>query len=390
MKVVQVNVTCGKGSTGQICVSLSRLMDSRGIENYILYSGEDVKYHNAITCSGNNYVKIQALKARILGNWGFNSKKATKKIIAHLERIQPDVVYLHNLHSHNCDISMLFEYFKRTNIKLFWTFHDCWPFTGYCMHFDMAKCEGWRSGCGNCPLKRESSWLFDRSSQMLERKKRMVEGVDLTIITPSHWLADLVNQSFYSCFPIKVIHNGIDLNVFQPTENDFKKKYNIEHKFLVLGVAFGWDRKKGLDAFLRLSENLDEQYQIVLVGTDSNIDELLPPNIISIHRTQNQKELAEIYTAADVFVNPTREEVLGLVNIEALACGTPVVTFKTGGSPECVDETCGVVVACDDIDALEREICRICEQKPYSKTTCVKKACEFDKNERYKEYLDLI
>ncbi len=390
MKIVQINATCGRGSTGKICVSISKLLTEQKIENYILYCSGDSDYSLGIKCAEANYIKWQSLKTRIWGNWGFNSQRATKKIIAHLERIQPDVVYLHNMHSHNCNIEMLFQYLKEKKIKVFWTFHDCWPFTGYCMHFTMVKCDGWTHGCGNCPLKHESSWMFDRSKEMLNRKRKMVEGVDLTIITPSFWLADLVKQSFYACFPIKVIHNGIDLSVFQPTQNDFKAKYDIENKFVVLGVAFGWDKKKGLDVFVHLAKKLDESFQIVLVGTDDAVDRQLPSNIISIHRTQNQQELAEIYTAADVFVNTTREEVLGLVNIEALACGTPVITFKTGGSPECIDETCGMVVDCDDVDALERAVIRICHNKPYSKESCMKKTLEFDENKKYKEYLNLI
>ena len=126
-----------------------------------------------------------------------------------------------------------------------------------------------------------------------------------------------------------------------------------------------------------------------MVGTDDKVDKQLPSNIVSIHRTQNQKQLAEIYTAADVFANPTREEVLGLVNVESLACGTPVVTFRTGGSPECIDTTCGSVVDCNDIDAMEFEIRRICEEKPYSFEACLARSKKFDMNDRFEEYVKL-
>ena len=214
-------------------------------------------------------------------------------------------------------------------------------------------------------------------------------GLDLTIITPSQWLADQVKMSFLKDYPVKVINNGIDLSVFKPTESDFRDRYGFVDKKIVLGVAFGWGHRKGLDVFIELSKRLPEDYRIVLVGTDDNVDKQLPANIVSIHRTQNQTELAEIYTAADVFANPTREEVLGLVNIESLACGTPVVTFKTGGSPECIDETCGSVVPCDDVDAVEMEIRRICEEKPYSIEACLARAKSFDMNEKFKEYVDL-
>ena len=212
----------------------------------------------------------------------------------------------------------------------------------------------------------------------------------MTIVTPSQWLADLVKESFLAEYPVKVIHNGIDLSVFQPTENDFREKYGLQNKKIILGVAFGWGERKGLDVFVELAKRLDcEQYQIVLVGTDDSVDKQLPTNIISIHRTQNQTELAKIYTAADLFVNPTREENYPTVNMESLACGTPVLTFRTGGSPEIIDETCGAVVACDDVNGLEKEILRIFEQVPFSEDDCLKRATRFDMQDRFKEYVSL-
>ena len=212
----------------------------------------------------------------------------------------------------------------------------------------------------------------------------------MTIVTPSEWLAGLVKESYLKDYPVKVINNGIDLNVFKPTESDFRKKYALENKYIVLGVAFGWGRRKGLDVFIELEKRFDkEKYKVVLVGTDDNVDKLLPENIISIHRTQNQTELAKIYSAADVFANPTREENYPTVNMESVACGTPVVTFNTGGSPEMLDETCGAAVAKNDIDAMYNEIIRICEAKPYSLEACIKKAKGFDKNEKFGEYIRL-
>jgi glycosyltransferase involved in cell wall biosynthesis len=253
----------------------------------------------------------------------------------------------------------------------------------------MAGCNRWLTGCGKCPLRKESSWLFDKSAKNYERKKSALSNLDLTIVTPSQWLADLVKQSFLKDYPVQVINNGIDLTVFKPSESDFRKRYGLEDKKILLGVAMGWGERKGLDVFIELHKRLPEEYKIVLVGTNDSDDKNLPDGIISIYRTQNQRELAEIYSAADVFVNPTREEVFGLVNTESLACGTPGVTFNSGGSPECYDETCGAVVECDDVDALEREILRICREKPYISDACIKKAKDFDKTERFKEYIEL-
>lgn len=389
MKVVQINSTCGVGSTGKICVGISEILTKNNIENYILYSSKSNGYPLGIQCADDSYIKIQALKAKVFGNYGFNSKKATKRMIAELERINPDIVHLHNIHGHDCDIEMLLTYFKENKTKLVWTFHDCWTFTGYCTYFDMVKCGKWKAECGDCIQRKEFSWLFDKSASLLERKKRLFEGLDLIIVTPSQWLADMVKQSFLGEYPVKVICNGIDLDVFKPVLSNIKQRYGWEDKRIVLGVSVEWGRRKGLDVFVELAKRLPDDYQIVLVGTNADIDKRLPSNIMSIHRTHNAQELAEIYTVADVFANPTRDEVLGLVNIEALACGTPGVTFNSGGSPECYDENCGAVVNCNDIDTFEKEIIRICREKPYTQENCIRKAKEFDKNKKFKEYLEL-
>ena len=389
MKILQINATCGVGSTGKICTGISELLTLQGVENRILYSNKTNGYPLGVRCATPLYTKYQALKSHLFGNYGFNSRRATKKMIREIDRMDPDIVHLHNIHGHDCHLPTLFTYFKKRKIKLVWTFHDCWTFTAYCPHFAMAKCDKWQSECSQCVQRREYSWLFDKSSEIFKKKKELFSDLDLTVVTPSNWLADTVKQSFFKDYPVKVIYNGIDLSVFQPTESRFRQKHGLENKKILLGVAFDWGVRKGLDAFVSLSETLPEDYQIVLVGTNDTIDKTLPKNIISIHRTQSQAELAEIYSAADLFVNPTREEVLGLTNIEALACGTPALTFRSGGSPECVDETCGSVVDCDDIDALQKEIIRICRQTPYSFEDCLQKARGFDKNERFKEYLEL-
>ncbi len=391
MKIVQINATCGSGSTGKICVDISRLLTDKNIENYIIYSGKKNEYPLGIHCGGVKEIKIQALRSHLFGLYGFNSKQITKRMLKKLDEIEPDVVHLHNLHGHNCNLKMLLDYLRAHHIKIFWTFHDCWAFTAYCPYFSMDKCDKWKDGCHDCHRYREYSFFFDRSRELYNKKKKASEGLDLTIVTPSQWLADLVKQSFFKHYPVKVINNGIDLEIFKPTPSDFRAKHGIPNdKYIVLGVAFGWGVRKGLDVFIELSKRLDkEKYQIVLVGTDGEIDNKLPSNIISIHRTQNQKELAEIYTAADVFANPTREDNYPTVNMESIACGTPVVTFKTGGSPEILDETCGSVVPCDDIDAMEKEIIRICTERPYSTEACREGAMRFDQKNCFSKYVEL-
>ena len=391
MKVVQVNVTCGVGSTGKICKAIGERLVAQGDESYIFHTRREPNTAFHISYATPLYIKAQALKSRLAGNYGFNSIAATKRLIAELERIQPDIVNLHNLHGHNCHLGMLFSYLKEKRVKVIWTFHDCWAFTGYCPHFVMAKCDKWQTGCEHCPQHREFSFLFDRSRWLYQKKKDLFTGLDMTVVTPSRWLADLVGQSFLKDYPVTVINNGIDLSVFYPRESSFREKYRIPpDKHILLAVAFDWGIRKGLDILTDLSGTLDHQrYQLVLVGTNESVDKQLPSNVISIHRTQNQQELAEIYSAADLLLNPTREDNYPTVNMESLACGTPVLTFRTGGSPEMLDETCGSAVPCDDIEAFRNEILRICEERPFTAEQCVHKAAEFDQSQKYKEYIEL-
>ena len=232
MVVVQINLSCTWGSTGKICDSVSKLLTENGIENYIFYTygNNPQNCYNYIRYGNRVYEKIQALKSRILGNYGFNSYLATHWLINRLEEIKPDIVHIHNIHSHDCHFEKLFRYLKKKNIKVFYTFHDCWAFTGYCPHFAMAKCERWLKGCGNCPLRKRYSWFFDRSAKNLQKKMMALSGLDLTVITPSEWLAGLVKQSFLKNHPVRVINNGIDLSVFRPREGCFREKYAVQNK----------------------------------------------------------------------------------------------------------------------------------------------------------------
>jgi glycosyltransferase involved in cell wall biosynthesis len=253
----------------------------------------------------------------------------------------------------------------------------------------MAGCEKWKTNCGKCPLYKEHSWFLDKSKSVFTRKRKAFQGLDLTVVTPSKWLASVVKQSFLKDVPVKTVYSGVDLSVFQPTPSDFRKKYRLDNKKIVLGVAFDWSVKKGLDVMERLANTLSEDYAVVMVGANDQIATKLPKNVITIARTQNQQELAEIYTAADVFVNPTREEVLGLTNIEANACGTPVITFNAGGSPECISSASGCSVEIDDFEGFKKAVVGVCEEHPFSPSDCRKRAEYFDRNERYREYVAL-
>lgn len=383
------------GSTGKIVYGISSIAEKNGIRTFRCFPNESMNIEmrkNDYIISSNLYLKINRKLAIYFGRIGKFNIFSTIRLLRFITKIKPDILHLHNLHNSYVNLPLLFDYIKKNRINVIWTLHDCWSFTGRCPHFVMAKCDKWKTGCYDCPYPKKSypQSYIDTTRTMWKLKRNWFTGIDnCMLVTPSQWLADLVKQSYLKDYPVKVIKNGIDLAVFKPIKSDFRCRYGLVGKKVVLGVAFGWDARKGLDVFIELSKRFPDDYRIVLVGTDDYVDQQLPANIISIHRTQNQTELAEIYTAADVFVNPTREEVLGLVNVESLACGTPVVTFKTGGCPECIDETCGTVVPCNDVDALKMEILRICEENPYSKDACIAYSKNFDMNARFQEYVDL-
>lgn len=398
MKLALINMV-SNGSTGKIMLQTARVARENGINAYTFsVPGFAIKHPDPLTKYENHtYVgtpfehALHYLLGYYTGLNGYFSHFATWSLIRKLKKIKPDIIHLHNIHNWCLNFPMLFKYLKKSNAKIFWTLHDCWTFTGKCPHFVMAQCDKWKNGCFNCPqLSAYPQSKVDLTKKLWKDKKKWFDNLpNLTLITPSKWLNDQVSKSFLSKYPAVVINNGIDLSVFKPTPSNFRKKNNCENKFLLLGVADSWGERKGLDVFIELSKRLPDDYQIVLVGTNENIDQLLPSNIISIHRTQNQKELAEIYTTSDLFVNPTREEMFGLVNVEALACGTPVVTFKTGGSPECIDETCGSVVKVNDVDAMEKEILRITQNTPYSSEACIKFSKNFDGQARFEDYVNL-
>ena len=335
---------------------------------------------------------IHYFLGRVCGLNGLGSFFSTFLLLRCLKKNNVQLVHLHNLHNFCFNLPLLFHFIKKNDIFVVWTLHDCWNFTGRCPHFVLTKCDKWKKECCCCPYPRASypQSLIDTTRIMWNLKRQCFTGVNrLIIVTPSRWLANLAKQSFLKDYPIRVINNGIDLSVFHPIESDFRARYGLVDVKIVLGVAFGWGYRKGLDVFVELSKRLPHDYRIVLVGTDDRVDAILPANIISIHRTQNQTKLAEIYTAVNVFANPTREDTFPTVNIESLACGTPVITFKTGGSPEIIDETCGSVVPYDDIDAMEMAVRHVCEKNDYSSEACIKRAELFEMNAKYEEYVEL-
>lgn len=394
MKVVQINSVCGVGSTGRIAVDISKKLSEEGIENYIFYGVGDSNYRLGVKFGDKWNVRTHQLGTRLLGKHGFYSKHATKDLVERLKEFDPDIVHLHNIHGHYLNVEVLFEYLASSNIKVIWTLHDCWSFTGHCAYYDYVNCNKWQTECNNCPALREypRSLIFDRSKESFKDKKRIFNSVeDLTLITPSKWLAEETRKSFLSRYPVKVINNGIDLSNFKPSIGDFRKKHGVEEKFIVLGVAGVWERRKGLDYFIELAKKAKDDEVIVLVGLSQEQQNKLPKNIIGISRTNSVKELAEIYTTADVFVNPTLEDNFPTTNLEALACGTPVITFDTGGSAEAVNNQTGVVVGKGNLNALVIAINNVRNKgKEKYKKVCIDRAKElYDKENKFLEYIQL-
>ena len=395
MKVFFVNTVCGVGSTGKIATSLLQLLKEQGDEGCVAFGvGEarGVAPGEAYRTVSKTQYYAHNILSRLTGREGLFSAARTRTLVEQIKKYNPDVIHLHNLHGHYLNYEILFRYLAGAGKPVVWTLHDCWAMTGHCTHFAAVDCEQWKDRCRSCKQLRQypKCYTCGNVRDNYDRKRAAFTSIaNMTLVTPSHWLAALTRESFLKDYPVQVIHNGIDLSVFRPVESDFRDRYNCRGKYILLGVAFDWGYRKGLDVFVELSRRLDERFQIVLVGTNETLDKQLPENIISIHRTRDQQELAQIYTAADLFVNPTREEALGLVNVEALACGTPVLTFRTGGSPECIDPGCGCVVDCDDVDALEREIRRLENQRPFTAEACRARAEYFDVNKRFAEYLKL-
>ena len=364
MRVLFINEVCGTGSTGKITCELAEDYEREGHEVKIAYGRSSFvpeKYRRFAVQIGSKFdVYAHALLTRLTDRHGFYSKHATRKFLRWANSYNPSFLWLHNIHGYYINIELLFDWIKsRDNLKVFWTLHDCWSFTGHCAFFTMAKCEKWRVHCENCPQKNSYPKSFhDGSYENYEAKRRIFTGVhDMRIITPSQWLAELVKQSFLREYPVEVRNNKIDTNIFKPSPSDFREKYNLTGKFIVLGVASVWDKRKGLEDFVKLSKMLDpEKFAIFLVGLKPEQIKTLPKNILAISRTNNQRELAEIYTAADVFFNPTYEDNYPTVNLEAEACGTPVLSYDTGGSPETLHDVNSRVIKTGDIDSARKII----------------------------------
>lgn len=360
MKLLQINpVLRTSTSTGRIIREIGDAAIASGWESYIAYSaGRDGKMEctsRTVPVGDRMSVAFHGLATRMFDRHGLASVEATRKFIKDIERIDPDVIHIHNIHGYFLNYEILFDWLSRCGKQVIWTVHDCWLFTGHCYHYMNAGCDKWKYGCGQCPQTREfpKSWLIDRSAKnWLDKKNAFcsIPSDKMTIVTVSDWLKGEMQQSFLKDFRYKVIHNGIDTEVFKPSDGTaVRNRYGIGDRKMYMGAASIWSTAKGLDDFISMASMLTPQEVIVLVGLDKNQMTRMPANIIGIPRTSDVHELAELYSAADAFLNLTYQDNYPTVNLESISCGTPVVTYRTGGSPESVAGQCGMVTDCGDV-----------------------------------------
>lgn len=398
MKVcIQINAALNYGSTGRIAENIAKSVENAGWDSYIVHGPRYVKPSSIKSiCTESSFEeKLHGIKSFFEDGHGLGSKRSTLRVINEIRKIDPDIIHLHNIHGYYLNYPILFGFLKEYKKPIIWTFHDCWNFTGHCAYFDMVKCEKWKSKCYGCPqIYSYPKSIVDNSSRNYDLKKKSFTGIDnLTIVPVSNWLSDIIGESFLGGYERRVIYNGIDTNCFciKNKTSEIRKKYNLGNKFIILGVASPWSNRKGFVDFVKLSKMLDANYVILLVGLSDKQIKSLPPNIIGICRTDSVDSLADLYSSADIFLNLTYEDNFPTTNLEAMSCGTPVLTYKTGGSPEAISSETGFVVRQGDLCEVKDIIEKFnnVDRNAYS-DICRKRVIEnFKKEDRYKEYVDL-
>lgn len=349
MKYLFINSVAGFGSTGRITAEKCRELMAQGHECVLAYGRDKANCDDIPTvCIGSKMAyTLHGLESRLLDDQGFGSRGATRRFLHWVREYDPDVIWLHNLHGYYLNLDQLFGYLKTCGKPIFWTLHDCWSFTGHCAYFDYVRCHKWKTGCHHCPQKKTypASLLLDGSRRNWEKKRELFTGIpNLTLITPSQWLAGRVREGILGDYPVEVVYNTINTEIFKPTPSDFREKYGLSDKKILLGVASVWEERKGLKDFVALSGLLDDSWKIVLVGLTREQQKTLPGSILALPRTNSMEDLARIYTAADVYVSPSVEETFGMTAMEARACGTEAIVYKDTACEEVVNQFGGIAV----------------------------------------------
>ena len=401
-KLLQINpVLRVNTSTGRIMQEIGELAMLHGWKTYMAYSkGRDgiKECKSEIVPVGDVWSTAwHGLETRLLDRHGLASDRATREFVKRIEKIAPDIVHIHNIHGYFLNYRILFDFLSKSGIPVVWTVHDCWLYTGHCYYYSYAGCNKWQTGCGHCPQKKEfpASYFSDRSHRNWLDKKTAFTSMPLdklTIVPVSDWIREEMSRSFLKDYHFQVIHNGINTEVFDVYDaTAVRQQYSLGDKHIFLGVASIWSREKGLADFIKMSELIGQDEVIVLVGIKPEDMKLLPKNVVAIARTENIHQLAELYSAADVFINPTWQDNYPTVNLEAIACGTPVVTYRTGGSIEAITDTTGFIVEQGDVAGLvDAARCIIRRGKEAYRNVCRQYAvANFRKEDRYADYLNL-
>ena len=395
-RLLQINSTQNYGSTGRIAENIGILANKNGFETYMVHGPRYVNPSvlKSICTETPFEEKIHGVVSRLFDAHGLGSVCATKRLIRKIRDIDPDIIHLHNIHGYFINYPILFKYLKDSKKPVVWTLHDIWSFTGHCSYFEL-DCQNWQSDCQNCKLIHTYPKSYtDFSHRNYRLKKLAFSDVENMVLVPvSHWLDGLIKQSFLKEYKTVVIHNGIDTNVFDVKNDreDIRNKYGIKSEKVIIGVASPFTPKKGFDDFIKLRQMLSDEYQIVLVGLTEDQIKDLPSGISGIARTQNIQELASLYSAADVFVNLTYADNFTTTNLEALACGTPIVTYRTGGSPEAVDAETGIIVPKGDLISAGDAIVSVCGKGKsfYSQKCRLRAERHFNKDDCFRKYIDL-
>lgn len=396
--LLQLNVNAGVGSTGRIAEEIGKIAFSKGWNSYIAYGryGKECESH-LIKSSKRISILTHALSTRVFDNAGLLSSSDTKRLLKEIQEINPSIIHLHNLHGYWLNYRLLFEFLSEHNIPVVWTIHDCWPFTGHCGHFVFQGCNRWKSGCYNCPLKRDfpASYFLDRSARNYEIKKESFLQIrDHLVLAPvSHWLSNLLGESFLSEIPRKVVYNGVDTNLFHLTgAAKIKKQLNIPEKKMLLAVASGWDERKGINDYVKLREFLpNSEYAIVLLGMNKSQISQLPNGVIGLEPTKSIDELAEFYRSADVVLSLSQAETFGLTIAEGMACGTPAIVYNATAMPELIGDDTGLVVTPGNVEEASRAVQQICTwNKKTTAEKCVRHVKDnFDSYQNYLEYFKI-
>lgn len=394
MKILQINAVYGHGSTGVIVRDIEQMCESSGIECYVASPDPKVNDAKRGFLIGNAFDhKLHAVLSRINGKQAYFSRWATRRLLKFIDKIEPDVVHLHNLHSNYIHLNMLLQYLAKKDIQTIVTLHDCWFYTGGCFHYKATACMRWLEGCGHCPKKRQDTpaYLWDCSASILaDRKKYLLAIPRLTVTGVSEWISNEAKRTFFADTPVVTIRNGVDLDVFKPTPSDFRSRLELQDKYIILGPASKWLQPLNKSVLTYFSEHMQPDEVLLLFGaTDCPLP--MPENVRLYGYTRNREELAALYTCADVFVNTTREDSLSLINVEAQACGTPVVTFDATGPRETVDQVHGFRVSVGDANGL----IKIIQSIRLSNNNGIIAKCRkfvsdyFEVNANYQKYIDL-